>query len=135
LVDRAVRILLEHPEADSVRGVVPTGQNPYKMWRLDEKKRMQSLLSLDGIAEPYNSLRQSLPATYWQTGHIDAIRVETILQKNSMSGSVILPLMIDPRFSVDIDTMQDWQRAEWLISQGDLEIVTPSNTLPDSGND
>ena len=33
LVDEAVRLLLEHPEADSVRGVVPAGQNPHKMWR------------------------------------------------------------------------------------------------------
>ncbi|MBW8010246.1 MAG: acylneuraminate cytidylyltransferase family protein [Chloroflexi bacterium] len=131
IVDRAVRILLEHPEADSVRGVVPAEQNPYKMWRLDEKERMQSLLSLDGIAEPHNTPRQFLPSTYWQTGHIDVIRAETILRKHSMSGSVILPLMIDQRFSVDIDTLQDWQRAEWLISQGDLEIVTPRN-LPDS---
>ena len=34
LVDEAVRLLLAHPEADSVRGVVPAGQNPHKMWRL-----------------------------------------------------------------------------------------------------
>ncbi len=27
-VDDAIRILLEHPDADSVRGVVPAGQNP-----------------------------------------------------------------------------------------------------------
>jgi CMP-N-acetylneuraminic acid synthetase len=34
-VDDAVNILLSHPEADSVRGVVEAGQNPYKMWRID----------------------------------------------------------------------------------------------------
>jgi CMP-N-acetylneuraminic acid synthetase len=28
LVDEAVNLLLSHPEADSVRGVVPAGQNP-----------------------------------------------------------------------------------------------------------
>src|SRR4026208_23316 len=32
-VDRAVHILLEHADADCVRGVVPAGQNPHKMWR------------------------------------------------------------------------------------------------------
>src|SRR4030065_943344 len=32
-VDQSVQVLLDHPEADSVRGVIPSGQNPYKMWR------------------------------------------------------------------------------------------------------
>ena len=39
LVDEAVELLLAHPEADSVRGVVPAGQNPHKMWRIDPETR------------------------------------------------------------------------------------------------
>jgi len=66
-----------------------------------------------------------LPPTYWQTGHIDAIRAETILHKGSMSGEVIFPLLIDPRYTVDIDTPTDWARAEWLVSQGTLDMVSP----------
>ncbi len=125
-VDRASQALLTDPQADSVRGVVPSGQNPHKMWRIDpQTNHMTSLLSVPGIAEPYNAPRQALPPVYWQTGHIDAIRSATILQKNSMSGQVILPLVIDPRYTVDIDTMNDWRRAEWLISQGELEMVWP----------
>ena len=88
-VDRAVRLLLDNPQADSVRGVVPSGQNPYKMWRLAQDGTMEPLLK-DGFDEPYNMPRQALPATYWQTGHIDAIRSRTILEKGSMSGDRIL---------------------------------------------
>lgn len=125
LVDEAVRILLAHPEADSVRGVVPSGQNPHKMWRIDpESGRMKNLIDLPGIAEPYNAPRQVLPPTYWQTGHIDAIRARTIREDHSMSGKVILPVMVDPRFTVDIDTPADWQRYEWMVSSG-LELVLP----------
>jgi redox-sensitive bicupin YhaK (pirin superfamily) len=40
LVDQAVRLLADHPEADSVRGVVPAGENPHKMWRIDPQGRM-----------------------------------------------------------------------------------------------
>ena len=47
---------------------------------------MTPLLTADGIAEPYNAPRQSLPQVYWQTGHVDAIRVQTILRKGSMTG-------------------------------------------------
>jgi len=122
LVDRAVRLLLDHPEADSVRGVVPSGQNPYKMWRLQPDGRMSPLLS-EGPHEPYNMPRQELPPTYWQTGHIDAIRPRTILEKHSMSGDVILGLVLDPRFTVDIDTLRDWERAEGLLRDATLDAV------------
>ncbi len=125
-VDDAVKLLLEHPEADSVRGVVPAGQNPFKMWRVDPASgRMRPLLSVDGVAEPYNAPRQVLPPVHWQTGHIDAIRPDTILKKNSMSGEVILSLLIDPRFTVDIDTPADWPKYERLVYSGDLDMVDP----------
>jgi len=122
LVDRAVRLLLDHPAADSVRGVVPSGQNPYKMWRLEPDGRLSPLLS-EGLREPYNMPRQELPPTYWQTGHIDAIRPLAILDQHSMSGDTILGLVLDPRFTVDIDTLRDWERAEWLLRDPTLDAV------------
>jgi YrbI family 3-deoxy-D-manno-octulosonate 8-phosphate phosphatase len=127
LVDRAVAILAENREADSVRGVVPSAQNPHKMWRLTDDGRMQPLLG-DAPPESYNMPRQKLPATYWQTGHIDAIRSETIQMRGSMSGHTILPVMVDPRFSVDIDNPRDWARAEWILASGELDAVRPGRT-------
>jgi YrbI family 3-deoxy-D-manno-octulosonate 8-phosphate phosphatase len=127
-VDGAVRLLLEHPEADSVRGVVPSGQNPHKMWRIGPDGRMRPLLTVDGLAEPYNAPRQALPPTYWQTGHIDAIRTAISTAQKTLSGEVILPLIIDPQYTIDIDTLNDWRRAEWLIAQGNLPMVTPGSS-------
>lgn len=128
LVDEAVRMLLDNPEADSVRGVVPAGQNPHKMWRIDmETGQMRNLLDVPGVPEPYNAPRQALPPVFWQTGHIDAIRPQTILEKNSMSGGFILPVKIDPSYTVDIDGLADWQRAEWLVWFGGLEMVNPGS--------
>jgi len=124
-VDRAVHILLEHTDADCVRGVVPAGQNPHKMWRFaGEGQPMKPLLKVDGIAEPYNAPRQILPPVYWQTGHIDAIRTATIKDKKSLTGDVIYPLVIDPRYTVDIDTLSDWAKYETLANSG-LEMVAP----------
>jgi len=127
-VDAAVQILLEHPEADSVRGVVPSAQNPYKMWRILDDGRMQPLLH-DAFREAFNMPRQALPPTYWQTGHIDAIRSATILEKRSMTGETVLPLVLDPRYSVDIDTLRDWERAEALIEGGGLPAVRPGHAV------
>ncbi|HEY3345184.1 MAG TPA: acylneuraminate cytidylyltransferase [Anaerolineaceae bacterium] len=127
LVDRAVEALLSNPAADSVRGVVPAGQNPHKMWQLDASGRILPLLQVKGIAEPYNAPRQVLPPVFWQTGHIDAIRPSAILGQGSMSGQVVFPVMIDPRYTVDLDNLNDWQRAEWLVRYGSLEMVTPGH--------
>ena len=125
-VDDAIKILLQHPQADSVRGIVPAGQNPHKMWRLDAVTgQMNHLLTVPGVAEPYNAPRQILPPVYWQTGHIDAIRSETILEKKSMSGDVIMPLILDPQYTVDIDNLYDWERYEHLFYEGGLEMVEP----------
>lgn len=124
-VDSAVDILLQHADADCVRGVITAGQNPHKMWRfIGEDQPMMPLLEVEGIAEPYNAPRQILPPVHWQTGHIDAIRVSTIKQKKSLTGDVIYPLVIDPRYSVDIDNPADWAKYEMLATSG-LEIVTP----------
>ena len=128
MVDEAVHILLSQKNADCVRGVVPAGQNPHKMWRFaGDDKPLKPLLEVEGIAEPYNAPRQSLPPVYWQTGHIDAIRLSTIANKHSLTGDVIFPLVIDPRYTVDIDTLSDWAKYEALVYSG-LEIVLPSDT-------
>jgi CMP-N-acetylneuraminic acid synthetase len=124
-IDQAVQILREHPQAECVRSVVSPGQNPYKMWQIDAQSgRMTPLLAIQGIAEPYNTPRQWLPAVYLQTGHANAIRPETI-RRGSMTGQAILPVIIDARYEVDLDTLVDWERGEWLVSQGELEMIWP----------
>ncbi|NSW53500.1 MAG: acylneuraminate cytidylyltransferase [Anaerolineae bacterium] len=126
LVDTAVQMMQTHPEAESLRGVVPAGQNPFKMWLIDpESGLMQPLKEVPGMDEPYNTARQLLPQAYWQTGHIDVIRPHVILAKNQMSGSPILPLKIDPRYTVDIDNLETLLKAEELVWSGTLEMVHP----------
>jgi N-acylneuraminate cytidylyltransferase len=134
-VDEAIQLMVADPAVDSVRGVVPSGQNPHKMWWVDaDSGLMKGLLSVEGIAEPYNAPRQKLPDTFWQTGHIDVIRPKVILEHHSMSGERIKPIFINPDFTVDLDKPADWQRAEWLVWYGGLEMVIPGNKrrpLPD----
>ena len=130
MVDGAVKILIENPDADSVRGVVPASQNPYKMWNFKGYDRpLKPLLDVEGVTEPYNAPRQILPQAYWQTGHIDAIRTKTITHKNSLTGDVVYPLVIDPRYTVDIDTLSDWEKYESLVYRGGLEMVTPDGRV------
>lgn len=44
-----------------------------------------------------------------------------------MSGKTILPYLIDPRYTVDIDTPFDWLRYEWLVRNSGLDMVDPAS--------
>jgi YrbI family 3-deoxy-D-manno-octulosonate 8-phosphate phosphatase len=134
LIDDAIEGLLNNPEADSVRCVVPSDQNPYKMWHIESNGILKPILKVEGLEESYNAPRQKLPKTYWQTGHIDVIRTDTLLNKHSMSGGTILPILVDPKYAIDIDTPLDWIRAERLVNEGILDMIYPGKqprSLPD----
>ena len=120
-IDSAVLKLNKHPEADAVRTVCIPFQNPFKMWRIDSKGLMQPIMDL-GVPEPYNLPRQALPEIYWQTGYVDAVRTETIRTKPSMTGERILPLIIGADEWIDIDSPDDWRRAERLIESKEITL-------------
>jgi N-acylneuraminate cytidylyltransferase len=126
LIDEATQVLLDNPEATSVRGVVPSKQNPYKMWTVQPDGKMFPLLKFDS-PEPFNMPRQELPSTFWQTGHIDVIWTKTI-KNGSMSGDNVYAYHIDQFFSVDLDNPQDWMQAEDHLKLLRTQIVLP----PDS---
>ena len=111
-IDKAVQLLRETPDADSVRSVVAANENPYKMWTLDEGGMLRSIVS--GLPECYNLPRQSLPFPYYQNACIDVVRAQTILQKNSMTGDCVLGYPM--QYNFDVDTEQDFLRAEQALS-------------------
>jgi CMP-N-acetylneuraminic acid synthetase len=123
LVDEAIALLRSRPEADSLRSVTAPGQTPYKMWRL----RGSLLEPLLGTPEQelFNAPRQQLPPVFWQTGQLDVIRRETILDRGSMSGRQIVPFVVEPRYAVDIDTAEQLALAEWLLARDPQALVRP----------
>jgi CMP-N-acetylneuraminic acid synthetase len=118
-IDEAVYRLIGRPEADAVRTICVPFQNPYKMWSIASDGFMHPLLQTK-YPEPYNLPRQLLPDVYWQTGYVDAVWADTILTKDSMTGERILPLVIDPSEWIDIDSADDWRRAERLLASGEI---------------
>jgi len=104
------------------------------MWLLDgEDKPIRPLITVPGIDESYNAPRQILPTAYAHCV-IDAMRPNTILKLNSMSGQTILPILFDPGYDVDLDTPTDWVRAEQVVLHGGPKMVWPGNprrTMPE----
>jgi YrbI family 3-deoxy-D-manno-octulosonate 8-phosphate phosphatase len=129
LIDDAVDHIAAVPDADCVRTVTVPHETPFKMWRVGQAGFLKPLLESD-VPEPYNAPRQSLPPVRWQTGHLDVFRGDLIKRRRSLTGDRVLPLEIDRRFCVDIDTQHDWLYAEWLLEREELPIVWPGSSTP-----
>lgn len=126
-IDAAIAVLLDHG-GDSVRTVTPSGQNPWKMWRIEDGPRLAPLLD-SVLVEPYNMPRQELPATWWQTGHIEVIRTATIVEQRSLTGRVIRPWEIDPIYAIDLDTEVQWRFAAFMLQELGDAVYQPETVM------
>lgn len=113
-IDEAIKILKSNKNADSIRGVCIPYQTPFKMWMI-KGRYMKPLLKFKKIKELYNTPRQLLPPVYWQNGHIEVTRYETIMKKHSMTGDKILPYIMDPEYSIDIDSELNIKLTEIIL--------------------
>lgn len=112
-VDAAVRLMLDHPEADSLRSVSWPVQTPYKMWSLTGDY-LTPLLEPEGVTDAHSKPRQSLPEVWWQNGYVDVVRPRTVLELRSTAGRRVLPLIVaNP--GVEIDDAEGFARAEELL--------------------
>jgi CMP-N-acetylneuraminic acid synthetase len=115
-IDAAIELLLEHPEADSVRSVSPPDKHPYRMFTIDGSGFLDPIMK-HAHPEPYLLRRQDLPDVFYYNCVIDVTRPETILEKRSMTGDRILPFRMDPEEVIDIDTERDLRIAEILFGE------------------
>ena len=124
LVDRCVAALDADDAATSVRTVAPAPHTPYKMWRAPSSSAyLEPLLHLEGVAEPFNMPRQSLPEVWWHNGAVDVIR-PAALDAGSMTGEHIVPVFMPLADSVDIDDELDFLTASVRLSRR-TDLVRP----------
>lgn len=115
LIDSAIESFLAIDEENvSLRSVTHSPATPYKMWRI-VNGCLEPLLCVDGIEEPFNSPRQFLPETFWQTGTIDIFHSRNIEDFGSSMGRNTYPYFIDQKDTVDIDNMTDIDQFKRLI--------------------
>ncbi len=116
LVEEAIKVFLEHPEADSLRSVNLAKETPYKMWIMDTMGR-DYMWPIVPWAEDYNKPRQLLPTAYYQNGYVEINKPENILNEGTPTGTYILPFIIEDEIA-DIDSEADLKKAEALLLKG-----------------
>lgn len=113
-IDRAIELIMKHPEADSLRSVKLCAEHPYKMW-----------VNEDGYLKPFVKGKepnthtlsyQLLPTVYIQNASIYITRPATIRNKKSPTGDIILPFVMDEEESIDINNPIDFTLAEVIMN-------------------
>ncbi len=109
LIEEAFEIFKNNTQASSVRSMAKIKEHPYRAWKQDTDGSVYGFIETK--PEPYNIPRQELPELLFQTGDIEVIRRETILN-GSISGDSVYPLIIKHEDMIDIDSKSDLDRAE-----------------------
>lgn len=112
-INEAIRILESTPEADSVISVVDVeAHHPARMKYLEGGRLIDP-----PFCEAYeNQNRQELRPMYIRNGAIYLTKRDALL-KNSYKGKICMALIMPASRSVNIDTLQDFEYAEWIHSK------------------
>lgn len=138
-IDRMVRHMKRHPEADGLKSVVPAPLHPYKMWFFGDEGQMKKtavgaagkLRSLTDFATDFRAERgpdvprqklQELFPVYFQDGQVDITRRKFVerpecLERDSVWGENLHGYVLDPRTSTDLDDREDLRRAAKLYKK------------------
>lgn len=104
-------------QADSLVSVLPIPHHYNPHWAFEVGN--QGFLHIATGDEKIISRRQDLPNAFHRDGSIYITKTEVIKQ-GSLYGNSITYIESNPQFHVNIDTMDDWELAEKLISKINL---------------
>ncbi|HET7361704.1 MAG TPA: acylneuraminate cytidylyltransferase family protein [Salinimicrobium sp.] len=117
LIDDAIT-KFQKGDYDSLISVrqVPSEFNPH--WIFEEKDGELNLITGEKDVIPR---RQELPRTYYRDGAIYITKTEVVLEQNSLFGSRIGFLDTTGSPYVNLDTPEDWKKAEEIVKKIDPE--------------
>lgn len=97
---------------DSLRTVVEIDKTPYKMYYIEDGILIPYFKIDSRFKEPFNQARQNFKESYLHNGCIDIIKTSIIIDGGLLSGERIMPYIMDKNETDDIDTLNDFLRAE-----------------------
>jgi len=111
-LDKAIEKFIQS-DCDSLVSVqkVPHEYNPHWVFELNGEGNLKIATGETRIIPR----RQELPNAYHRDGSIYITKTEVLLAAHSLYGNSISFIESDPEFYVNIDTMEDWEKAEQMI--------------------
>ena len=110
-IDEAVMLAKKH-DADSVISVCEAESHPYFCKKVNDSGHL-----VDFVAKPDGYLaRQNIKPAFVLNGAIYLCRWSYFMQEESLYSNATVAYVMDKAKSIDIDTLFDWEYAEFLLS-------------------
>lgn len=110
---------------DSLRAIEPVRETPYKMW-VGTSADMRPLLSM-GEHPPWHSRpTQTLPVVYKQNASLEIAKCALVQDRlyPSITGPCVYGFLNPEPDGFDLNTLEDWDRAEAMIASGAWTLPT-----------
>jgi len=120
-IKRGWREFQDKQPCHSMRAVEPVRQHPYKMWEVISQKAMypfmDQFVGRESDGPPMHSRpTQTLPKVYIQNASLEIAWTATIREKGTISGIVVAPFFTEGHEGFDINTEEDFARAESIAA-------------------
>ena len=111
-IDKAINLFREN-NCDALVSVLPVPHeyNPHWVFEPDANGYLH-IATGDATIIPR---RQELPKAFYRDGCIYITRTDVLLSQQSFFGKTLSYIEANPDLHVNIDTLEDWERAEQLI--------------------
>lgn len=107
---------------DSLRAVERWfGPSPYKMWRIAETQMVPLIPNFRGVPW-HSSPTQTHPPVYVQNASLEIAWTRVVAETDSIAGVNVIPFVTYGYEGLDLNTMEDWHRAEELIRDETVEL-------------
>ncbi len=121
-IKRAFKDFNMNSNFDSLRAVEKCKQHPGKMWKL-YGDFMTPILPYHIDETPWHSSQYSnLPEIFVQNACIEIANTTVIKKFNSISGNRIKPFFTNPIEGIDINSLDDWEKVENILSKDNTII-------------
>ena len=97
----------------SAVSVCEVREHPYWMYKFDAAQCLEPFIR----GRPNVTRRQDLPAAYALNGALYLAKTEWLIERGSFIGPETLGYIMPSERSVDLDNLQDWRWAEFLIEK------------------
>jgi len=118
VVDRAVQMMLDCPQASSLRSAHACEASPYKWFRLEDGffRPIVEGMTLDDANKP----RQVFPQVYIPDGYVDVLKTESIVRTDTMHGDRMIGFLVDD--GVDVDSLKEFELVKQMVASKDFPV-------------
>jgi N-acylneuraminate cytidylyltransferase len=111
-IDKAFNYFLKSG-ANACVSVIPTIQSPFWTFELSKNGHLKSLFT----KEEFPKRRQEIPATYFLNGAIYIAKTQWLIKSKSFITDETIAYIMDKEKSIDIDTIEDFNEAEKVLTK------------------